>query len=160
MLPSIRAGACADPFQASHRWLAKLLLAGMVAVFGSLGALSADPAPPEPTPPRLTWVEPVGRWVPLHEEVAVRVDSSDGAPVEVRLDAGPAVLRDGRLTVTNRGTVTLSARHPTQQDAAPRLLRRHFNPSDIVIPRGTWPGYSRAEESWTTWCSSSAAMAD
>jgi hypothetical protein len=125
-------------------WEWRLLIAFVV--LGVFEGRSAEPAAVDSNAPRLTWIEPVQRWVPLHEEVAVRVESSDGAALSIRLDSGPAFLRDGRLTVTNRGTVTLSAHHPTNQEPATRSLRRHFNPAEIIIPRGSWPGYSRAEE--------------
>ena len=96
-------------------------------------------------PQSITWSTPAadvplvwGRAYPL------TATANSGLPVSFRVQAGPAVIADGAVTVTNAGAVTLVAEQAGNATYLPASLTRTWNQPGVLGERlGQWPGIPR-----------------
>lgn len=92
----------------------------------------------------LSWGTLTNRLLPLNQPHPLQVDANSGLPVTVRVVGGPAYLSEGRLVVTNRGTVAIAANQPGGSGYAPVTVDRTFNLEGVAFSKvGEWPPYSR-----------------
>ena len=75
----------------------------------------------------------------LHEPVPLVGTASSGLPVIFQVVAGPAAIRDGLLTVPNRGRVVVAANQQGNEIFAPTEVLRTFNAARVTVtPLGTY----------------------
>lgn len=75
----------------------------------------------------LTWKGTTNEFLRLNTPYPLRAISSAGIAITSRIDAGPAVLSNGTITVTGIGTVWVSAEHAGNDVYAPARISRSLN---------------------------------
>ncbi len=83
----------------------------------------------------ITWKSPQGATLSLNEPHPLRAEASSGFPVNYRVTAGPAVIRNGALVVTNVGTVEVLAVQAGSADVIPTAITNVFNSLGLSLRR-------------------------
>lgn len=92
----------------------------------------------------LSWGTLTNRLLALNQPYPLQVVANSGLPVSVRLIGGPAYVSEGKLVVTNRGTVAIAANQAGGSGYAPITVDQTFNLEGVAFSKiGEWPPYSR-----------------
>ncbi len=82
-------------------------------------------------PQDLQWTQPTADRLFLNEAQSLEAHASSGLPIEWSVISGPAIIEQGLLQLTNRGSVVVSARQAGTPEVAAAEVRRTFNPTVI-----------------------------
>ena len=83
----------------------------------------------------LFWEGPTDAVLGLNRPHSFGATASSGLPVSFRVDAGPATIADGKVTVTDLGTVWVTAEQPGDASFLPARATRAFNVRQSLLTR-------------------------